>query len=367
MKIKALVLALLATAGAAQAASSVTLYGQVDVGYEKVQGVSLTQNTYGGGDTNSRLGLKGQEDLGNGLAATFQLEGSFASDTGATNGNSFFSRESTVGLKGNFGHIRLGRSASAMERASADFQVGERIADWNPYTSAERYSNALFYDYNYGGFNFGGNVSTKGGYAGNTSEGVSDSKMSYGVFAGYKSAGLNLSAAYQRDNGTPKSEWFAGASYTWKALTLGGSYARASHDSRYLFTASNACVAQQMLNPTAGISCTAQYQPVSVNADVDTTTWQAFAKAALTSRDDIYLKYMSQKSKMNGSTTITPIMGTITPTSGSSFSAESKASIWALGYQHRLSKRTSIYADVARIKANDDSSMAWDIALRHKF
>ena len=356
MKIKALVLALLATAGAAQAASSVTLYGQVDVGYEKVQGVSLTQNTYGGGDTNSRLGLKGQEDLGNGLAATFQLEGSFASDSGATSGDSFFSRESTVGLKGNFGHIRLGRSASAMERASADFQVGERIADWNPYASAERYSNALFYDYNYGGFNFGGNVSTKGGYAGNTSEGVSGSKVSYGVFAGYKNAGLNLSAAYQRDNGTPKSEWFAGASYTWKALTLGGSYARASHDSRYQIIPIS-CAEQQKLNPSL-VCLAAMPINMDVTEDVDTTIWQAFAKAALTSHDDVYLKYMSQKVKTNRTTVYSPT---------TSLSAQDKASIWALGYQHRLSKRTSIYADVARIKANDDSSMAWDIALRHKF
>jgi predicted porin len=83
--------AVTAFAGAAQAQSSVTVYGIVDVGYisgnERLAGVA---NTSGGGTGNvtnlnfaqfgasaqstSRLGFRGREDLGGGTAAFFTLE-----------------------------------------------------------------------------------------------------------------------------------------------------------------------------------------------------------------------------------------------------------------------------------------------------
>ena len=83
MKKSLLALAVLASAaGAANAASSVTMYGRMDVGYDSFHhdGKSVTQDS----DNNmSRFGIKGQEDLGNGLAATFKLEGRFNGDPGS--------------------------------------------------------------------------------------------------------------------------------------------------------------------------------------------------------------------------------------------------------------------------------------------
>jgi predicted porin len=58
---------------------------------------------------NSRLGFKGNEDLGDGLKAIFQLEMGFSSDTGVlSNDNTPFSRNTFVGLSGGFGTIKLG-------------------------------------------------------------------------------------------------------------------------------------------------------------------------------------------------------------------------------------------------------------------
>ena len=105
-------------AGVASAATSVTLYGTVDAGYEGWsygKDFSSWNNTFvqgGTSEANSKIGVKGQEDLGNGLAATFQLEGDVNADEGSA---SLFNRESTVGLKGAFGEVKFGKSKSQME------------------------------------------------------------------------------------------------------------------------------------------------------------------------------------------------------------------------------------------------------------
>jgi hypothetical protein len=60
------------------------------------------------GYNSSRLGFRGTEDLGGGLAASFWLEAPITNDDGAT-GVSTFARRSTVSLSGGFGEVRLGR------------------------------------------------------------------------------------------------------------------------------------------------------------------------------------------------------------------------------------------------------------------
>jgi predicted porin len=126
--------ALAATAGVAHAQSSVTLYGVVDafVGQQNVKVQSSTTNTSisnskidGSGLSSSRWGLRGSEDLGGGMAAVFTLEGGFGIDSGAlanAGGSSaansasiLFGRTASVGLKGNFGEVRLGRQYTAYD------------------------------------------------------------------------------------------------------------------------------------------------------------------------------------------------------------------------------------------------------------
>ena len=105
MKKTLLAVALLAGfASAAQAADSVTLYGLIDagIGYEKVKFNGNSQSRVGavqGVSSGSRFGLRGSEDLGDGLRAVFNLEAGF----GPLNGNSLQSgrlwgRQATVGL-----------------------------------------------------------------------------------------------------------------------------------------------------------------------------------------------------------------------------------------------------------------------------
>jgi predicted porin len=124
MKKSLVALAALAAAGVASAQSSVTLFGIVDA---SVSGTTTSYETpVGGGGpkassvrldnsgyNSSRLGFRGTEDLGGGLAASFWLEMGLSNDTGAAGSTAattgLFNRRSTVSLSGGFGELRLGR------------------------------------------------------------------------------------------------------------------------------------------------------------------------------------------------------------------------------------------------------------------
>ncbi len=69
-----------------------------------------------GGVNISRLGFRGSEDLGAGLAASFWLEAGIDVDSGTgkgAGGSLSFNRRSTVSLSGSVGEVRLGRDDAA--------------------------------------------------------------------------------------------------------------------------------------------------------------------------------------------------------------------------------------------------------------
>ncbi len=94
-----------AFAGAAQAQSSVTVYGLLDYGYQSASQrqaynntVTKTQNSglTGNGESTSRLGFRGTEDLGGGLSAFFTLEAALVTDpNGNSTGSGLFSNAGT--------------------------------------------------------------------------------------------------------------------------------------------------------------------------------------------------------------------------------------------------------------------------------
>ncbi|HEX7690028.1 MAG TPA: porin [Burkholderiaceae bacterium] len=121
MKKSLLALAVLtAIAGAAQAQSSVTLYGKVDLGgvldsgSKNGKSVRLDSGVSGG----SRIGFKGVEDLGGGTKVSFQLETGYCADSAAgapnfcTGSNQFMGRQAHGDLTGAFGALSAGRQYS---------------------------------------------------------------------------------------------------------------------------------------------------------------------------------------------------------------------------------------------------------------
>lgn len=116
--IAAAALAALSTTVSAQT-GTVTIYGLLDQGVIKGNGGSATNPgglgtseawTLGQAST-SRLGFRGNEDLGGGLSAQFQIEHRFNPDTGAVNSaNSFWNGRSYVQLTNkDFGSVYMGR------------------------------------------------------------------------------------------------------------------------------------------------------------------------------------------------------------------------------------------------------------------
>ncbi len=120
MKKTLLALSALAACGAAMAQSTVTIYGIADVYAGSLKNGLSTKSddapkstavkqtaVNSGGLSTSRWGMRGSEDLGNGMKANFQLEQAVTMDTGAATG---FTRQSWVGLSGSFGEVKLGRT-----------------------------------------------------------------------------------------------------------------------------------------------------------------------------------------------------------------------------------------------------------------
>jgi len=118
MKKSLLALAVLGVfAGAASAQSSVTIYGSLDLAVTKGNGGTASNN--GGNGTSkawiekqsngSRLGFRGNEDIGGGLSAQFQIEHRFTPDDGVA-ANPFWAGRSYVQLSSStLGRVYLGR------------------------------------------------------------------------------------------------------------------------------------------------------------------------------------------------------------------------------------------------------------------
>lgn len=85
-------------------------------------------------ESDSRLGFKGKEDLGNGLKAIFQIETSVSLDAGASSSGSLFGagRNSYVGLESGIGSAVLGIHNSPYRDATGKLDpFEESMADYN--------------------------------------------------------------------------------------------------------------------------------------------------------------------------------------------------------------------------------------------
>ena len=124
--------ALLALAGAAHA--QVTIYGLADVGFAKTTTEDAAKTNASlkfGGNSTTRVGMKGSTDLGSGIKGNFQLEssaididGKVATHTiGDTTTAVLFGRQAWVGASGAFGEVRAGRQDSVAFQTMIGFDL----------------------------------------------------------------------------------------------------------------------------------------------------------------------------------------------------------------------------------------------------
>ena len=151
-KLLALAIASLASTGAF-AQSSVTISGILDLAIESGKysdaAGNLTRMAPGAGNTN-RLGFRGTEDLGNGMAANFNLETQPGPDNGiSAAGVQFWNRISTVGLSGKtWGRVDMGRYYTPWFLAHSAFDPFYTAGVGSNYSlqaGDTRMNNAIYY------------------------------------------------------------------------------------------------------------------------------------------------------------------------------------------------------------------------------
>jgi predicted porin len=146
---KKLIAAAIAAVVAAPAVSAAdtTLYGKAHV--------SIQSNDNGAGDNYtvnsnaSRLGVKGSEDLGDGLKAIFGYEMGYNISDGGAAGTPISARNAYVGMAGNWGTFLAGRHDTPMKiafYAAGNDLLGDSIIDFNNIGFTERrLDNAIAY------------------------------------------------------------------------------------------------------------------------------------------------------------------------------------------------------------------------------
>jgi len=132
-------LAALATVGAAQAQSSVTVYGIIDTGYQVQDRVGMLNNVNektsavgANAQSSSRLGVRGVEDLGGGTRAEFVAEfglrvnnSSFSGSSNDINNSTFDNRQTFLALEdAKLGRILAGRTLTSTFQTIAMSSAG---------------------------------------------------------------------------------------------------------------------------------------------------------------------------------------------------------------------------------------------------
>ena len=159
MKKSLIALAVLGASGVAMAQSSVTLYGVADAGVGKIKSGFVPPQSPGasGNDAsdktefisgslmnngNSRIGVRGVEDLGGGLKAGFNFESGLDLDNGNNlgSGGGFWGRAANMWLAGNWGTFKMGRTLNPAFYAVTAWEL----------TGAANYS-VVGNTYNFGG------------------------------------------------------------------------------------------------------------------------------------------------------------------------------------------------------------------------
>lgn len=229
MKKTALALAatLASIASAAHAQSSVTLYGALDTSvafFGNQAGKHGSGNTFqmmSGNVSPNLWGLKGTEDLGNGLSAIFKLESGFNIDNGKQGqGQRMFGRTAMVGLNSSTaGSVTVGRQydplIDLLQPMTDDVNFGSAFAtpgDMDNYDNSYRTNNSVKYTSpNWAGlqvsalYAFGGQAGSMG--AGQTwAVAAAYNHGPFGFGAGYFKANSNSGTAASFDGLNPNTD-----------------------------------------------------------------------------------------------------------------------------------------------------------------
>jgi predicted porin len=296
--------ALLAAAGTAHAQGNVTIGGRLDLAAGKQVGSATKQLLDNAG---SRLFFRGTEDLGGGLRAVFVLETRMDPSTGAAS-TPFWNGESVVGLQGGFGRVVLGRTYISA------WQLAQNTID------------------PFGGDTMGA-MRAVGLQIGSARIRVND-QIRYDFSGGGANIAFDI-AESDPAIGPDRSVSF-GANYTTGPLFLAFGYDNPGGANDKLVTVG----ARYAIGPVvlrAGLS------DGTNNSNVDVRGTLIGATIAV-GQAQVLMGYATQKI-------------------GSTATAKKAA----IGYHYWLSKRTKLYADVARDSMRKVEKTGYDVGMQHNF
>lgn len=339
--------------------SNVTVYGFANLSYDLTNNGNTSANKVS--SSQSRLGLKGSEDLGDGLSAVWQLEQGINIDNSGAAGNGLATRNSFLGLSsGSAGTFILGRHDTPYKIASRGFDVfADTIADnrslmgGSPYVTIPNPGPAAALTVtgtaanSSAGASFDGRQGDVVAYispamsgftgaiayvAGAENATVGTSKGSAWSLAGlYGNGPLNVNLGYEKHDlgnapgtlnvgltGLSESAWKVGVGYTMDAFTINGVYEKTSDNFGVL---------------------------VAAPAGTDILGHRSYYLSGKYSfgNDAVKLAYtdMGDRNMAGGG-------------------ANTGAKQWALGYDHNMGKRTTLYALYTRL--NNDTNSAFGLS-----
>lgn len=230
----------LSTTAPALAQSNTQLYGLMDIGYavsnggifEGANGRNGKFQQWGNGTLVSRWGIKGSEDLNNGLRVIYQLEAPIDPENGDSKG---FSRIALVGVSGNFGTITLGRQQTIFDEVLGDLTPSgdPNLTSANVNTMVasgqrvNRFNSMLKYvSPDFSGFGFRATYVSNNDDAGSGVGNLGDKNI-YSLAATYNWNKLSLGAAYEskpNSGAGVSASWGIAATYDFDLFLLGAGY-----------------------------------------------------------------------------------------------------------------------------------------------
>lgn len=328
MKAVKLLAALMLMAGVAQA-QNVQLYGVLGAGVVSGEGFGSSNKEFTGmGEqmhNSNRWGIKGTEDLGNGITAKFVLESNMSLRTGAAGkdsggtgaaGTTLFDREANISLSSSdLGQIQLGRGKNFLYQVADEF---DSRSNWN--------FGGLKPIARYAGFYSGSGVSRFDNMVRYTSPEIAGFRADYAYSFGN-----------QLNDTEYKSSYNAGIRWTRGPLDIAYTYEEARLSNAVVSEKINLIAAKYAVNDQLTVNVgyattdnpTTQttYYASSTKADgkTDANTWFAGAKYKLNDRISFNGGYYDVQDRVT--------------------SGKNDVQMTAVGAIYSFSKRTEVFVD----------------------
>jgi predicted porin len=320
----------------------------------------------------SEIGFKGEEKLGGGLSAWFQCAST--ADPRGQSQNGWCSRNSGLGLKGEFGNVWVGNWRTPLSRVTFPTAVGSNENGiWGssylltagsstsglPPTGAtparatfkRRQNNTLFYDTpTWGPFLFMAAISSTQSAIGATTAATNNKARVWGIAARYRAGPLYVGVGYEKHNefnsltggrDGDDTGWGAGAVYTWGPVRFGVQYQHAKWETGTTAAPTNSKVG----------------------------AWEAGIDWNIAGPHGLRAAYIKAE-KMKGTPGAVAIAGSgatrpAVPTlaAAAAFGDNTGANLWLIRYIYTMSKRTEFNLGYAKLDNKGNTTVGGDYVI----